>query len=245
MGGFVVFQTSSSAEHSVALARAHEWSVERKQLPLQSKIVRPDVVLIKYGRRASSSADPAESAEGWVASIGFWSHPLCSQPNDNKRLLVLLKERGLSALRELDGMYVILWYEGSDRVLTVVTDHLGRLHTFVRAFDKGVLLSSSCVALARVVHSDPDTVGIVELLSSGTAYGQRTLFKQIHRVPAGSILQFKNGVLVNETQASHITFYGGGSYASSEDLLRVLTEHVDCLFSQYANPLSDLTGGLD
>ena len=129
MGGFLIGQAANRDAMKGRLASAHHWFCRDKKVPLLRAIEEPDIAIVKYGRRASHAADMAQTPDGWLASIGSWSHPLL-RSNDNDALLRVLKEEGPAAFEKLDGIYAIAWYTRANQALTVVTDHIGRLHVF-------------------------------------------------------------------------------------------------------------------
>src|SRR5205823_9158722 len=192
-----------------------------------------------YGRRCAHSADVGQTPDGWLASIGFWSHPHL-RSNDNVALVKVLGEQGSSFLEQLDGMYAIAWYARSTGTLTIATDHIGRLHVFYAVPSNGVYISSSCTALARAVPSDPDPVALYEMLATGTIYEDRTPFRQIRRIPAASVLEFRNGLLYRATTHSDVLSASlQDSAVGVEELLEVLENSVRVLLDPYNNPLSD------
>ena len=202
--------------------------------------------MVKYGRRCARSADLVQIPDGWIASIGFWSHPRCAWPDDNLGLLKLLQERGPAVFGELDGMYAIAWYARATGTLTIATDHIGRLHVFYVSTGYGTFVSSSCTALARAVPSDPDPIAIYEMLATGTIFEDRTPFRQIRRVPAGSVFEFHDGAPYRMTTAQS-DLLGDSSLGSTSvaEVNDILVNSVRQLVDGYNNTLSDLTGGLD
>lgn len=199
MAGFLIHQSARIGDMRNRLCRADSWIRCEKRLPMVGRIEEARISVTKYGRRLSGSANIAQLAEGWIASIGFWSHPRCVRSNDNLALFRLLRERGHFVFDELDGMYAIAWYEQSTRTLTIATDHIGRLHVFYAITAEGVFVSSSCTALARAVTSDPDPIAVYEMLATGTIFENRTPFRRIHRVPAASVYEFRDGLLCRTT----------------------------------------------
>jgi hypothetical protein len=144
-------------------------------------------------------------------------------------------------------MYAIAWYARSTGNLTIVTDHIGRLHVFHAVTREGVFISTSCTALAHAVRSDPDPVAVYEMLATGTIYEDRTPICQVRRIPAASIYQFRDGLLYRAVtlQSDLLTGSSTESELSIDELTEVLENSVLGLLRGYDNPLSDLTGGLD
>jgi asparagine synthase (glutamine-hydrolysing) len=246
MAGFLIYQSACKSNARERLAFANSWFCHEKRLPIAGQLEHPRISLIKYGRRCSRSSDVVDQTEGWIATVGFWTHPQCLQPDSNAALLKLLLEQGSSVIQELDGMYAIAWYAKSTGILRVATDHIGRLHVFWATTSSGVFVSTSCIAIARAAPSDPDPVAAYEMLATGTMYEERTPFQGIRRIPAASVLEFCEGVLCRETRHSDLVSASRPqSEMSAEHLVGVLSEPVRRLLDRYDNPLSDLTGGLD
>jgi hypothetical protein len=214
MAGFFIYQSGNVDDARESLAYAHQWFCQEKRVPIIGRIEEPGVSVVKYGRRCSRSADVAQLPDGWLASIGFWSHPRL-RSNDNAALLNLLREQGSCVLAELDGMYAIAWYARPTRTVRIVTDHIGRLHVFYAISSRGAFVSNSCAALARAVPSDPDPVAIYEMLATGTIYETRTPFRQIRRIPAASVLEFRDGLLCRTT--THSDMWSASAVASAPD----------------------------
>src|SRR5216683_2308013 len=101
MAGFFICQTAKIDDVRESLASAHHWFCEEKRVPTVAYIEEPGISVVKYGRRCAHSADVAQTSDGWLASIGFWSHPRL-RSNDNVALLKVLREQGPSVLEQLD-----------------------------------------------------------------------------------------------------------------------------------------------
>jgi glutamine amidotransferase-like protein/asparagine synthase len=246
MAGFLIHQAARIQDVGDRLSRADDWFRREKRLPIVGRLEEARVSVVKYGRRCSRSADLVQTPDGWIASIGFWSHPRCSCSDDNLGLFKLLQERGPAVFGELDGMYAIAWYVRATGALTIATDHIGRLHVFYVSTGDGTFISSSCTALARAVPSDPDPIAIYEMLATGTIFEDRTPFRQIRRVPAGSVFEFRDGAPYRTTTTQSDLL--GDSPLGSTSVAEVndgLVNSVRQLVNGSNNTLSDLTGGLD
>src|SRR6266550_8495019 len=122
MAGFFICQTAKIDDVRESLVSAHHWFCQEKRVPTVGCIEEPGISVVKYVRRCAHSADVAQTPDGWLASIGFWSHPHL-RSNDNVALLKVLREQGSSLLEQLDGMYAIAWCARSTGTLTIATDH--------------------------------------------------------------------------------------------------------------------------
>ena len=85
-----------------------------------------------------------------------------------------------------------------------------------------------------------------EMLATGTIYEDRTPFREIRRIPAASVVEFRNGSLHRSTSRNDL-FNSSVQEPKlgAEELLEVLEDSVRVLIHPYRRPLSDLTGGHD
>src|SRR5260370_41778192 len=112
-------------------------------------------------------------------------------------------------------MYGIAWYARSTGAVKIVNDHIGRLHVFYAITSRGAFVSNSCTALARAVPSDPDPVAVYEMLATGTIYEDRTPLRQIRRIPAASVFEFRDGLLHHTT--THTDLFSASAHESVPD----------------------------
>lgn len=248
MGGFLIFQPRAAEDTRGRLTRAEKWFDREKKLPLVDRIEEREISLLKYGRRFSNAAATAKCADGWLASVGYWNYPHLPGLNDNAGLLDLLLARGPSVLERLDGMYAIAWYRRPERTLGIATDHLGRLHVFYSVTEDGAVVSTSSIAAARLFPSEPDPIAVNEMLATGSIYEDRTPFRNVRRIAAASLYEFRGGALTL-SRSKPEALWGPDALAKPEETAEkvagTLQGSLEILLRGHEKPLSDLTGGLD
>jgi hypothetical protein len=248
MGGILIFQPRTAEDFRGRLSRAEEWFSREKALPLIGSIEEKEISLRRYGRRLGAAAAIADCREGWLASVGYWTHPRLSRSDDNAGLLDLLLRRGAPVFDELDGMYALAWYRRRERTLTVATDHLGRLHAFYAVTARGAVIATSAIAAARLFPSDPDPIAFNEMLATGSIFEDRSPFRDIHRITAASVYEFREGALTLARSKPEMLWdssFLSKPHETVEKVADVLQESVGTLLRKRRAPLSDLTGGLD
>ena len=247
MGALLAFQPARDGAPARAFDRALDWIVAAKGLALSGRAGEATFVA-KFGRAHAPSSNLATSAHGWLASAGTWDHPAAKGVDDTSGLLEHLEQRGAEALDRLEGMYAALWYDARDDTLTVATDGFGRLHLFVAEAPDGVFLSTSAIALAAAVSTEPDPLAVYEFLAGGTLYEERTPFRAVRRLAGGKRYRFRRGRL--EATASRPALPcgepGSGGVADTADrLLAAYDATLERHLGGYQKLLPDLTGGVD
>jgi hypothetical protein len=119
----------------------------------------------KFARTHRQGSTAAISDRGWLVSVGTWHHPRIPLRDDTQGLLSLLEAEGATVLDALDGGYVVGWYDSRSATITVVPDHLGRLHVYYIEGQDGVYISTSATALSCTGPCSPRCMTIVLCLT--------------------------------------------------------------------------------
>ena len=178
MGGFLAFQAKQShslEEHNYA--KALKFFQQAKGMAAIGE-AGTSARVTKFSRTHSPSSSLGVSSNGWLATAGTWYHQGCDDPECTTDLLRRLELHGLSELEKVDGGYALAWYDARSDILTVVPDHLGRVHAYYAESEVGVYVSTSATALAGLVSCEPDPLAVYELLSVGALYEDRSPFLQ-------------------------------------------------------------------
>jgi len=94
--------------------------------------------------------------------------------------------RRLEQLGASDGEFLLALVDKRDRSWTVQTDALGRVPLYAVAGGDAFRLSRSLAALAAETGAPVDPVGLAQTLFLGHALGERTLFRDVFRIPPGA-----------------------------------------------------------
>ncbi|MGP1346780.1 MAG: asparagine synthase (glutamine-hydrolyzing) [Phycisphaerales bacterium] len=119
---------------------------------------------------------------------------------DTETLLHALSERGDAALDSIRGMYALAWHDATARTLTIARDPMGikpvywmRLHW--RGVEQVVVASEPTALLAHPgATPEPDWAMVSAYISHSRAVlGDRTMFRGIHALLPGQIIEFDLG----------------------------------------------------
>ncbi len=156
--------------------------------------------------------------------------------------------RGEEAFRRLDGHFALLVYDKPADTLLVVSGPLGLVSVFLGRRGSRTYVATSALAVAEAVQATPSEYGVYLYLAVGSVYGRATLWQEVERLPAATVLEITAGGRRESVYWSPVV---------DEDVLRLsLDESVDyalALISRLTHrhlaregrPWADLTGGFD
>ena len=248
MGGFLAFQSKDA--HSLDesnFSKARKFFQQAKGMTIIGETGSRSRVT-KFSRTHSPSSSLGMTSNGWLVSAGTWYHQECESPECTTELLGLLEVHGLSELDKVDGGYVMAWYDARSDVLTVVPDHLGRIHTYYAESATGVYISTSATALACSVSCEPDPLAVYELLSVGAMWEDRSPFLQVRRMQDARQYVFREGKHQGTYRQRHLMVprpgreYGTGTL---EDVVESYHVAINKCVKPFNRLVVDLTGGYD
>lgn len=183
-------------------------------------------------------------ASGTVVALEGDNHP-------TKALFRLLRgyiDYGLKALEVYDGHFALAIFNGKDNSISVISDPIGMFATFYCRRGSQVLISSSALALATQTQSKPDILAIEHFLRTGRLDADKTLWQDVKRLPAGTILKATNGrVELNEywtpTYDHSISHLPIGE--ALDECVRLLNHAFSRCLQREGKVWVDLTGGFD
>ena len=153
-----------------------------------------------FAFRPPEAGQPAKFAWNNSRTIGcFISGDAFTASSDPQlHLIGLYEERGLAALKELNGWFSGLLIDLERRQAILFNDRYGVGRIYVREEDSGILFSSQAksllAALPKLRKLDGRSLG--EWLSCGCVLNNRSLFCGVSLLPPGSAWIFSaNGVL--------------------------------------------------
>jgi asparagine synthase (glutamine-hydrolysing) len=115
--------------------------------------------------------------------------------SDVESILPLYLEHGVRAVSMLDGMFGLAIWDNRERTLMLARDRAGEKPLFYARLGKEVLFASELQCLLRhpELSRDLDPVAVNEYLALGYIPEPRTAFSAIRRVPAGTLMRFREG----------------------------------------------------
>jgi asparagine synthase (glutamine-hydrolysing) len=187
-----------------------------------------------FPRQNASACEIASDAGtgSWLAVVGSCFHQ--SGCNDPKYLLRQYLSYGAEQLsRSLEGFFAII---------------VGSCHFYVRQIAGAMAFSSSSLLLASLEEVTPDPLGCQEFLSMGVLYEDRTIYREIKKLPAASITRFWHGKQVEQKrywEASRLLPESLTAEGATDGLWQALVSSARRIGDQFDSVVCDLTGGYD
>ena len=172
--------------------------------------------------------------------------------SDTEVLLAAWAEWGPAVLSRFNGMFAFAVWDKKRRELTLVRDRYGIKPLYYARRNRTLLFGSEIKALLAhpAMRVEADKEGLLEYMTFQNFFTERTLFKDVSLLPAGSYM-----TIDAETGSSHIERYWDFSFDEPESKASVdeYAEELDRLFSRAVgrNLISDvpvgsyLSGGID
>ena len=155
---------------------------------------------------------------------------------------------GKSVFERCDGLFALVIYNGLTRSIVVVSDPFGYFSVFYGTRDGRTFVSTSALAVARQVQSPPSDIGVGCFLRTGKVFGDMTLWRDVKRLPAATVLEFASGRMrasdywmpAADESVARLSF--ADSLEKSMELFqRVLKRNLE----REGKVWTDLTGGFD
>ena len=173
----------------------------------------------------------------------------CRTNSESEVIINLFLEFGLNFVTKLNGMFAIAIYDGRDQSLTLVRDRMGKKPLwYTETKDKTLFFASEVKSLLvarpdRTLRSDV----VSEVMTYGYVNSPNSSFSEIHQLPPGSTLQWKNGELaIKKYWEPSYTKETNMSYPEALETTKVLIKKAvsDRMIAE--RPLgSFLSGGFD
>lgn len=111
--------------------------------------------------------------------------------SDTEVILALYDRYGLDFPRHLRGMFAIALWDGATRRMILVRDRSGKKPLYYAQAGGALYFASELNALVPVLPAPPsiDTAALDEYLTFGHISGLRTIYQEIHEVPAGALVE--------------------------------------------------------
>lgn len=173
-----------------------------------------------------------------------------SSDNDAKRVLQLIERRGIEAVNQLNGAFVLALWNSQERSLTIANDRFGLKPVYYFHEDNLFLFASEVKVLlaAAEVNQEADPQAVLEFLTFEFILGGKTFFKKIKVLDPASILVFKNGDLVVKRYWEAGWPHDGNSFFKNDPVERgkqLLCQAVERQTREKKGVALALSGGLD
>lgn len=250
MGSFVAISPSPHPESSERIFRLALHAGEVNAGRSAASVIR--------SRWSGAAVFPRENGSGfeiatdsltssWLGVIGTCvAESGGHRPEDLLRLYLAGGSDKLS--RALEGFFTIFIGDGRTQELTVITDVIGSCHSYIREIAGSVVLSSSSLLLASLGDVTLDSVGCQEFLGTGIIFEDRTLYHDVKKLPAASIITFHAGSEVARRVYWDVSSLSADSVPTEEaadNLWSTLVSAASKVGSRFDRIACDLTGGYD
>ncbi len=138
---------------------------------------------------------------------------------DTEVVLRLYMEEGPQAIKRLQGMFAIALWDSRDQSLLLARDHFGVKPLYIMQQDQQLAFASEIKSLAKLPSFDPSICprSLNEYLTFLWVPEPRTMFRNVHKLPAGHYGIWKNGQF-SITQYWDLEFpEAGQTFSSDED----------------------------
>ncbi|MEM1436662.1 MAG: asparagine synthase (glutamine-hydrolyzing), partial [Pseudomonadota bacterium] len=116
--------------------------------------------------------------------------------SDTEVLLELFARRGPNALHSLNGMFSFAVWDRERRELVIARDRLGVKPLYYSLAGTRLYFSSELGALRAVLGPQPiDRAAVIGYLRASYVPGDRSIYRNVHKLQPGSFLRFRNGQL--------------------------------------------------
>ena len=204
-----------------------------------------------FPRQNGAGAPLAQDAHSgcWLLAIGTWFHQHGLTPGDDPQLLQRYLQAGAVQLaRELQGFFCIVIGDARSKEVLVISDVAGSRHAFFRQLPNAIALSGSSLLLAALADCNLDPAACQEFIHTGIIYQDRTLYKEVRKLPPASVLRFGNGRLKKQESywnCSQLQPESLDDNTAINQLWESLTAAAQQVSRAFPRPVCDLTGGYD
>ena len=190
-----------------------------------------------------------ETTGSWLLAAGTVVDTAFVQPDGNLgQLLADYLEQGEAVFKRLDGHFALIIYDGRHENVIAVSDPFGIVSLFYGQKGSQFFISTSALAVAKIVQSKPSEFGVRHFLVTGNVFGEMTLWQDVKRMVPATTLQFSRdgtkkftywSIEIDPTISKQ-------SLADSVDcVVNALTEATQRSLTREGKAWLSLTGGFD
>ena len=193
------------------------------------------------------SVDYSTDGKTWLAALGTWL-PLPSRRGADTQWLLdaCLRDGPVALSRQLQGIFVVFIGDKTTGKVHVITDRCGSLHVFYRTTPNGHAICTSSAVLSSGSPLDP--VAVHEFIATGIVFEDRTLFRDVRKLPPASVATFccdGKYTVEQDWTPSEIRAESLGCNEAADAVHAALTRVLRALPETRQPLVSDLTGGYD
>ena len=164
-----------------------------------------------------------------------------------------LNKNELKKLKQIRGIFCAADFNQSQKKIRLVNDKFGLKNIFYTRFEKGFAFASEIKALLKLpgISTKPDGQTFSDFYRFGFTLGSKTLFKNIHLLPPGSVLTYDMStqeIDIDKYFRLDSLFCNNREWNSSIDLKTVADSFVKGVQERMGDDMQkgiSLSGGLD
>ena len=101
-------------------------------------------------------------------------------------------DQGVKVLDRYDGHFALVLYNGRDGSLSILSDPMGLFAIYYARRGGQVLISTSALAVAKMVNPKVDTMTLDCFLRTGRSYGEKTLWQDVKKVLPATLIKISS-----------------------------------------------------
>ncbi|GIK41920.1 MAG: hypothetical protein BroJett011_57530 [Chloroflexota bacterium] len=126
----------------------------------------------------------------WLLAVGTVIDNAALFPNgDLQQLLTDYLKQGAKVFERLDGQFALVIYNGKEDSLAIVSDPFGLISIFYGQKGDQFFVSTSALAVAKGVQSQPSELGVRCFVAQGAVWGEMTLWQEVKRLIPATVLE--------------------------------------------------------
>jgi len=166
---------------------------------------------------------------------------------DTEIIVHLYEEKGLDALKDLNGMFVFALYDSRKKGLWLVRDRLGIKPIYYAEFKDKLIFSSDLNSLNALKNFDVNPTSFLKYLGLAYVPTPYTIYHGVEKLPPAHYLWIEHGQVSCHKywQLGKIQSWKGTSEKAAEELERLLADSVRLRLRSDVPVGVFLSGGLD
>jgi hypothetical protein len=190
-----------------------------------------------------------EETGSWLLAAGtvIDSHDVAPDGNLGQLLRDYLVH-GESVLARCDGLFALVIYNGLTQSVAIISDPFGYFSIFYGNRNGQVFVATSSLAVAQQIQAEPSELGVNCFLRTGKVFGDMTLWQEVKRMRAATVLEFTPGA-TRKSVYWQPTVDESLAKLSLADSVELSMQVLQCILKRNlereGKVWTDLTGGFD